>query len=147
VNDQERGIGTYLYGRRMYETMAEWETLDDEHPVIRDYADIWRAADKVVFSTTLDQVRTARTRVERRFDPDAIRVLKAGAPTDISIGGPELASHALAAGLVDEIRLLLVPVIVGAGKPALRDAHASLELADERRFASGVVHLHYRVKA
>jgi dihydrofolate reductase len=145
VNDQERPIGTYLYGRRMYETMAVWETLDDPAPVMRDYAEIWRAADKVVVSTTLDAVTTPRTRLERTLDPDAVRALKAGG--DVSIGGPTLAADALGAGLVDELHLFLNPVVVGDGTPALPDGlRAQLELLGERRFAGGVVHVHYRVR-
>ncbi|HEY2543793.1 MAG TPA: dihydrofolate reductase family protein [Gaiellaceae bacterium] len=146
VNDLERGIGTYLYGRRMYETMAAWETMDDDHPVMRDFAEIWRAADKIVYSRTLTDASTARTRIEREFDPETVRQMKEAATRDISVGGPELAAQAIGAGLVDEIHLFLVPVLVGAGKPALPDdVHATLELLDERGFESGVVHLHYRV--
>jgi dihydrofolate reductase len=150
VNDLEREIGTYLYGRRMYETMAVWETLDvsaDPGPM-RDYAEIWRAADKIVYSHTLAAPSTPRTRIERELDPAAVRDLKAGAVRDISVGGPGLAAHALRAGLVDEIHLLLVPVVVGSGTRALPDEiRIDLELAGERRFASGVVHLAYRVAA
>jgi dihydrofolate reductase len=146
VNDLERGIGTYLYGRRMYETMAAWETMDDDHPVMRDFAEIWRAADKIVYSRTLTDASTARTRIEREFDPETVRQMKEAATRDISVGGPELAAQAIGAGLVDEIHLFLVPVLVGGGKPALPDGvHATLELLDERGFESGVVHLHYRV--
>jgi dihydrofolate reductase len=145
VNELERGVGTYLYGRRMYETMAAWETLDGESPVVRDFAAIWRAADKVVYSTTLTEASTARTRIEHDFDADAVRRMKGAAARDISVGGPELAAQAIAAGLVDEIHLFLVPVLVGGGKPALPDGvHADLELVDEHRFDSGVVHVHYR---
>jgi dihydrofolate reductase len=145
ANELERGIGTYLYGRRMYETMVYWETDDDDAPVAREYGELWRAADKVVYSRTLDGVSSERTRIERELDLDAIRQLKATASADMSIGGPELAGQAIAAGLVDELHLLVVPVIVGGGKPALpAGVHAALELVDERRFRSGVVHLHYR---
>ncbi len=149
VNDEMRGIGTHLYGRRLYETMAVWET-DPVHaavsPVTRDFAEIWQAADKVVYSTTLDTVATARTRIERAFDPAAVRELKAAAGADLLVGGAELAGHAFRAGLVDEVRLLLAPVTVGGGKPALpRDVRVPLALADERRFAGGAVHLRYRV--
>jgi dihydrofolate reductase len=145
VNDQERPIGTYLYGRRMYETMAVWETMDDPEPLMRDYAEIWRAADKVVVSRTLDAVTTPRTRLARELDPEAVRALKAGG--DISIGGPSLAADALRAGLVDELHLFLNPVVVGAGTAALPDGlRADLELVGERRFANGVVHVHYRVR-
>jgi dihydrofolate reductase len=145
VNDLERPIGTYLYGRRMYEVMVAWETLDDEAPVMRDFAQIWRAADKVVYSRTLEAVSSARTRLERDFDPDEIRRLKAAAATDIGVGGPELAGQAIAAGLVDEIHLFLSPIVVGGGNRALPDdVRVELELLNERRFANGVVHLHYR---
>jgi dihydrofolate reductase len=144
VNDLERPVGTYLYGRLMYDVMRVWETMDDPEPVMRDYAEIWRAADKVVYSTTLDAPTTARTRVERAFDPEAVRALKAGAGRDISIGGAGLAAHALAAGLVDEVSLFLNPIVVGGGTRALPDGvRLPLELADERRFAGGVVYLRY----
>ena len=148
VNDLERTTGTYLYGRRMYDVMAVWETLplDDEPAVMRDYAELWRAADKIVYSRTLEAVSTARTRLEHDFDPSAVRALKEAAERDLSIGGPELAGQALAAGLVDELHVLLTPVVVGGGTHALpRDVRVGLELLDERRFAGGVVHLHYRV--
>jgi dihydrofolate reductase len=148
INDLERDVGTYLYGRRMYETMAVWETLDvaDEPPAMRDYAEIWRAADKVVYSRTLAEPPTARTRIESRFDPAAVVRMKQDAERDISIGGAELAANALRAGLVDELHLFLNPVIVGAGKPALPgDIRLRLELLDERRFTGGVVHLHYEL--
>jgi dihydrofolate reductase len=148
VNDLERPIGTHLYGRRMYEVMIAWETMDmsaDEPPVIRDYAQIWRAADKVVYSRTLGKATSARTRIVRDFDPEAIRQMKANAERDISVGGPELAAQTLKAGLVDEIHLFLTPIIVGGGTQALPDhVRLKLELLDERRFSSGVVHLHYR---
>jgi len=147
VNDLERGIGTYLYGRRMYDTMVFWETMDDPEPVMRDYAEVWRAADKVVYSRTLEEPRSARTRVERDFDPDAVRALKEAATAPISIGGAELAGEALRAGLVDRVHLFLNPIAVGGGKPALpRDARVNLELETVDHFAaSGVVHLDYRV--
>ncbi|HEY7021083.1 MAG TPA: dihydrofolate reductase family protein [Ktedonobacterales bacterium] len=147
VNDLERPIGTYLYGRRMYDVMVAWETMDtgDEPLVIRDYAQIWRAADKIVYSRTLEKATSARTRIVRDFDPEAIRQMKVNAERDISVGGPELAAQALKAGLVDEIHLLLTPIIVGGGTQALPDhVRLKLELLDERRFSSGVVHLHYR---
>jgi dihydrofolate reductase len=145
VNDQERPIGTYLYGRRMYETMAVWETMDDPEPVMRDYAEIWRAAEKVVVSTTLDAVTTPRTRLERALDPEAVRALKAAG--DVSVGGPTLAADVLRAGLVDELHLFLNPVVVGEGTAALPDGlHAELELESQRRFGNGVVHVHYRVR-
>jgi dihydrofolate reductase len=145
VNDQERPIGTYLYGRRMYETMAAWETMDDPEPVMRDYAEIWRAADKVVVSTTLDAVTTPRTRLERELDPERVRALTAEG--DVSVGGPTLAGDALRAGLVDELHLFLHPVVVGGGTAALpAGVRIDLELVGERRFGNGVVHVHYRVK-
>ena len=144
VNDLERTVGIHLYGRRMYETMAWWET--GEHTgVYGDYAEIWRAADKVVFSRTLQTVSSERTRIEHDFDAAAIRRLKDGSRSDISIGGAELAGQAIAAGLVDECHLLLQPVLVGGGKRALpAGANAQLELLDERRFRSGVAYLRYR---
>jgi len=144
VNDLERPIGTHLYGRRMYEVMSAWETMDDEHPVMRDFAEIWRAAEKVVYSRTLERASTARTRIERELDPDAVRAMKAGG--DLSIGGAELAGQALGAGLVDECHLLLTPVVVGGGTRALPEGlRLQLELLGERSFASGVVYLRYRV--
>jgi dihydrofolate reductase len=146
VNDLERPVGTYLYGRRMYEVMAAWETVADRQPVMRDFADIWRSADKIVYSRTLDAAPTAKTRIEPSFDPDAVRRLKESTERDISVGGPGLAAHAIAAGLVDEYHALLTPVVVGGGTRALPDGvHLSLELLDERRFSSGVVYLRYRV--
>ncbi|HXD58073.1 MAG TPA: dihydrofolate reductase family protein [Thermoleophilaceae bacterium] len=146
VNDIERAVGTQLYGRRMYDTLAVWETMESDEPVIRDFAEIWRGADKVVYSRTLEETRSARTRIEREFDPEAVRALKESADGEISIGGPELAGQAMAAGLVDELHLFVNPVIVGAGNPALPSgARVRLELLGERRFASGVVQLHYAV--
>ena len=150
VNDLERPVGTHLYGRRMYEVMAYWETADtvaDQPPFIRDYAKIWKAADKIVYSRTLAEVSSAKTRIEREFDIDAVRQLKATADRDISVGGPDLAAQAIKAGLVDELHLFLAPVVVGGGKPSLPDkVRLELELLDERRFANGVVHLHYRTR-
>jgi dihydrofolate reductase len=149
VNDVERPVGTHLYGRRLYEVMVAWETMDtsaDQQPVMRDFAEIWRAAEKVVYSRTLEAASTARTRIERDFDPEAVRRMKASAQRDISIGGAELAAVALRAGLVDECHLLLSPIVVGGGKRALPDdVRLELELLDVRRFGNGVVHLHYRV--
>ena len=146
VNDLERPVGTYLYGRRMYEVMVAWETMADEAPVMRDFAEIWRAADKVVYSRTLRTVSSARTRLERDFDPERVRQTKATAEADISVGGPGLAAEALRAGLVDEIHLFLTAIVVGAGTRALPDGlRLELELLGERRFGNGVVHLHYRV--
>ena len=148
VNDLERDIGTYLYGRRMYETMVFWESADDQPAVGREYAEIWRAAEKIVYSRTLEAVSSAKTRLERDFDHAAIRRLKQTAASDISIGGAELAGEAIAAGLVDECHLLLCPILVGGGKSALPDnVHEPLTLVDERRFASGVVSLRYAVIA
>jgi dihydrofolate reductase len=145
INDLERPVGTFLYGRRMYEVMAVWETLADDAPVMRDFAQLWRAADKVVYSRTLEAVSSARTRLERDFDPEAIRQLKSAAARDIGVGGSELAGQAIRAGLVDEIQLFLTPILVGGGKPALPDdVRVKLELLDERRLADGVVYLHYR---
>jgi dihydrofolate reductase len=149
VNDQERPIGTYLYGRRMYDVMQVWATMatDGEPAAMRDYAEIWRAADKFVYSRTLEEPRTPRTRIEREFDPSAVRALKDAAAADLSIGGSELAGHALRAGLVDEVGLFLSPVVVGGGTPALpAGLRLGLELIDERRFANGVVHVRYATR-
>jgi len=150
-NDLERGIGTSLYGRRMYETMAVWDTaemIEGKSAIVREYAEVWRDADKIVFSRTLDQVTTERTRLEREFDPDAIRRLKEDAERDISIGGPTLAAEALRAGLVDEYQLVVAPVIVGGGTPVFPSGvRADLELVDERRFENGAIHLHYRTRS
>ena len=148
VNELERPIGTSLYGRRMYETMVFWETADtsaDEPAVFRDYAEIWRAKEKVVYSRTLQTVSSARTRIEREFDRDAVERLKASSGSVIAIGGAELAGQAMGAGLVDECHLFLCPIAVGGGKHALPNVHAQLELLDERRFRNGVVHLRYGV--
>jgi dihydrofolate reductase len=149
VNDLERPIGTYLYGRRMYETMVFWETVStegDQPAAFWDYVGIWRAAEKVVYSRTLQAPASARTRIERAFEPDAVRRLKLSSTADITVGGGELASQAIAAGLVDECHLLVCPIIVGGGRRALPDnVRAQLELLDERRFENGVVHLHYRI--
>lgn len=150
VDDRERGIGTYLYGRRMYETMRVWQGMGGEgdSPVVRDYADIWRAADKVVYSSSLTEVTTPRTRVERDFDPAAVRSLVAEAPGDVSIGGPTLAAEAFRAGLVDEVTLFLQPVSVGGGTPALpAGLQLRLDLLEERSFVSGTVMVRYRVTA
>jgi dihydrofolate reductase len=151
VNDLERSAGTYLYGRRMYETMLGWETdpsLAAQSPLMRDFAASWQAADKVVYSTTLDAPSTARTRIERAFDADQVRQMKASASRDLTVGGPDLAAQAFRAGLVDECHLFLTPIIVGGGKPSLPDGvRLELELLEERRFAGGTVHLHYRTRA
>ncbi len=149
VNDLERGVGTYLYGRRMYEVMAYWETADTEgSDALADYARIWQSADKVVYSRTLEAPRSARTRIEQTFDPDVVRALKDDATADLSIGGPDLAAQAFAAGLVDHFHLFLAPVIVGGGNRALpQGERLALELLDEERFRGGTVHLHYRIGA
>jgi dihydrofolate reductase len=150
VNDLERPVGTYLYGRRMYETMKAWEhsdTFTADSPVMQDFARIWKAADKIVYSHSLAETATARTRIERAFDPDAVRALKSGATRDISIGGPGIAGQAIEAGLVDECRLFLTPVIVGGGTRSLPDhVRVKLGLLEERRFANGMVYLAYRVE-
>ena len=151
VNDLERPIGTYLYGRRMYETMVSWETVStgaDQPSVTRDFAEIWQAAEKIVYSRALQAVSSDRTRIERVFDPEMIRQLKETSARDITIGGPEIAGQAIEAGLVDECHLLLGPVVVGGGKRALPgNVRAELDLLDERRFGNGVVHLHYCIRA
>lgn len=148
VNDLQRPIGTHLYGRRLYEVMRVWETmhaLPDQPAVVLDFATSWQAADKVVYSRTLETVSTAKTRLERAFDPEAVRVMKDASERDLLIGGPELAAHAFEAGLVDDVHLFLSPVIVGGGTRALPDhVRLDLELVDERRFANGTVYLHHR---
>jgi dihydrofolate reductase len=150
VNDLERPVGTYLYGRRMYEVMAPWETdptLADQPRVMRDFAELWQAADKIVYSKTLETVSTASTRIERDFDPEAVRQLKTQAERDITVGGPDLAAQAIKAGLVDELHLFLAPVVVGGGNQALPDkVRLGLELLDERRFGNGMVYLRYRTR-
>ena len=150
VTDLERPVGTYLYGRRMYETMMVWETdptLAEQSLLLRDFAELWQAADKVVYSTTLETPSTTRTRIERAFDPDAVRQMKASAERDLSVGGAELAAHAFEAGLVDVCRLLLTPVVVGGGKRSLPDSvRLGFELRDVRRFGNGTVYLDYRVR-
>jgi dihydrofolate reductase len=149
VNELERTVGTYLYGRRMYEVMGAWETMDvsDQPPFIQDFAGIWRAADKIVYSKTLETVSSAKTRAERDFDPEAVRRMKASAGLDIGVGGPELAAQAFKAGLVDESHLFLTPIIVGGGKRSLpNNVRLKLELLDERRFGNGVVFLNYRTR-
>ena len=148
INDLGKTVGTELYGRRMYETMAVWQDLGlepDDEPAERDFAEQWRAHDKVVFSRTLDAVSTDRTRLEAEFDPQLVRSLVASADGDVSISGPGLAEHAFRAGLVDEIHLFVFPVVVGGGKSGLpRDVRLDLELVAERRFENGAVHLHLR---
>jgi len=149
ITELMRSVGTYLYGRRMYETMAVWETdpaLAAQSELGADFAHVWQAADKVVYSTTLDTVSTANTRLERRFDPDSIRAMKAAASSDLAVGGPNLAAHAFEAGLVDECHLFICPVLVGRGKPSLpSELHTKLELLDERRFDNGDVYVRYRI--
>ncbi len=150
INDLQRPIGTYLYGRRMYETMIGWETdptLADRSPLMRDFAEIWQAADKIVYSKTLEAVSTTRTRIERDFDPEAVRQKKALAGRDLTVGGPELAAEAFKAGLVDECHLFVAPMVVGGGKRSLPDkVRLMLELLDERRFGNGMVYLNYRIR-
>jgi dihydrofolate reductase len=150
VNDLQRPVGTYLYGRRLYEVMQAWEHPDafaGQSPVMLDFAAIWQAADKIVYSRTLEAASTARTRIERDFDPEAVRRLKASAARDLTVGGPHLAARALEAGLVDECQLFLVPMVVGGGNQALPDhLRLRLELLDERRFGDGTVYLHYRTR-
>jgi dihydrofolate reductase len=148
VNDFERPVGTYLYGRRLYEDMIGWETAPQagQPPLILDFAQIWRAADKVVFSRSLEAVHTARTRIERDFDPGAVRQMKARADRDITVGGPVLAAEAFKAGLVDECHLIVCPVVVGGGKKSLPSGvHLPLELRAERRFTNGAVYLRYAI--
>ena len=148
ITDLVRPVGTYLYGRRLYEAMSVWETepaLAAESELRRDFADVWQAADKVVYSTTLDTVPTARTQLERTLDPDSVRALKASATSDLTVGGANLAAQAFQAGLIDECHLFVAPVIIGGGKPSLpRSVRVQLELLDERRFGDGVVYLRYR---
>jgi dihydrofolate reductase len=151
VNDLERPVGTYLYGRRMYETMVSWESPPDlaaQPPVVQDFAAIWQAADKIVYSKTLQTVSSAKTRIEQEFDAEAVRRLKAKAARDLTVGGSELAAQAIEAGLVDEYQLFLVPVVVGGGKHSLlgNGVRVNLELLDERRFRNGTVYLHYRAR-
>ena len=150
INDLEQPVGTYLYGRRMYEMMIAWETdpsAADRSPRSRDFAGIWQAADKVVYSKTLEAVSTTRTRMEREFDPEAVRRIKASAGRDVSVSGPDLAAHAFRAGLVDECHLFVAPIAVGSGKRSLpNDVRLRLELLDERRFGNGMVYLRYRTE-
>lgn len=149
VNDLERSVGTYLYGRKMYEVMVAWEnpdTLGDGSSAMKEFAQIWQAADKIVYSRTLEAASSARTRIERVFDPDTVRQMKARAGRDITVGGPDLAVQAIKAGLVDELQLFVTPIIVGGGKRSLpTDVRLKLDLLDERRFRNGVVFLRYRV--
>jgi dihydrofolate reductase len=149
ITDLVRPVGTYLYGRRMYDTMSVWETdpaLAAQSELMADFANVWQAASKVVYSTTLGAVSTAKTRLERNFDPASVRDMKASATSDLTVGGAHLAAHALKAGLVDECHLFIRPVLVGGGKPALpSDTRADLELLDDRRLSNGVVYLRYRI--
>ena len=150
VNELERPVGIHLYGRRMYEVLVAWETIDlaGQPSFIRDYAEIWRAADKIVYSTTLEAPASARTRIERVFDAELVRQLKAESDRDLAVGGPQLAGQAFRAGLVDECHLFVAPMIVGGGNRALPDdVRLRLELLDERRFSNGTVHLRYRTQA
>jgi dihydrofolate reductase len=147
VNDLQRPVGTMLLGRRMYEVLVAWETMEtaDQPAQIKDFAEIWRASDKIVYSRTLGRASSAKTRIERSFDPDAVRRMKEEAGRDLSVGGPDLAAQAIKAGLVDEIQLFLSPIVVGGGTPALPSGvRVTLELLDERRFANGTVYLRYR---
>jgi dihydrofolate reductase len=149
INELERSVGTHLVGRRTYEVMVAWETiaLADQPPFIRDFAEIWRAADKVVYSKTLETVSSARTRIEREFDPEGVRQLKKEAGRDLSVGGPELAAQAFAAELVDELHVFVAPIVVGGGTQSLpHKVRVGLELLDERPFGNGVVHLRYRTE-
>jgi dihydrofolate reductase len=150
VNGLERPVGTYLYGRRMYEMMTGWATdpaAAAQSPAAREFAEIWQAADKVVYSKSLETVSTARTRIEPDFDPEAVRQLKTQAERDLTVGGPDLAAQAIKAGLVDELQLFLVPIVVGGGNQALPDhGRLKLELLDERRFGNGLVHLRYATR-
>ncbi|GAC1330280.1 MAG: dihydrofolate reductase family protein [Chloroflexota bacterium] len=150
VNDLERTVGTYLYGRRMYETMVYWETahaLANQPAVAQDFAEVWQSADKVVYSRTLETVSSARTRIERDFEPEAVRQIKARAGRDITVGGPDLAVQAIKAKLVDEFQLFLTPIVVGGGTQSLPNSvRLTLELLDEHRFGNGVVYLHYRTR-
>lgn len=150
VNQLERGIGTYLYGRRLYEVMMAWadpEAFADEVAMMREYGEIWRAADKIVYSTTMQGVTTARTRLERRFEPDVVRQMKERASRDLSVGGPSLAAHAIREGLVDEYQRFVTPVLVGGGTRWLPDEiRVDLELLDESRFDNGVVFLRYGIR-
>jgi dihydrofolate reductase len=150
INDLERPVETYLYGRQMYEVMVAWETahtLSDQPSFVQDFAEIWQAADKVVYSKTLETASSARTRIERDFDPEAVRQMKTRAGRDMTVGGPDLAAQAIKAGLVDEYHLFVAPVLVGGGKQSLpNNVHLKLELVDERRFGIGVVYLRYRTR-
>jgi dihydrofolate reductase len=150
ITDLVRPVGVYLYGRRLYEAMAVWEadpTLTAQSELWADFANVWQAADKIVYSTTLQEVSTANTRLERRFDPDSVRDMKTSAASDFTVGGANLAAHAFKAGLVDECHLFVCPVLVGQGKPAFSAARAQLELLEQQRFGNGVNYLRYRIRS
>jgi len=150
ITNLVRETRTHLYGRRMYETMMVWETdpnLAAQSPLMRDFAEVWQAANKIVYSRTLETISTRKTRLERTFDPEVIRQLKEAVEHDILIGGPELTAHAFRAGLIDEVQLFLIPILVGGGKSALPDnVRLELELLSEQRFNNGTVFLHYRIR-
>ncbi len=150
INDLERPVGVYLYGRRMYEVMVGWETAHtrgDQPRFMQDFVGIWQAADKIVYSRTSEAVSSVRTRIARDFNPESVRQMKASAGRDITVGGPDLAARAIKAGLVDECHLFLAPIVVGGGKQSLpNNVRLELELLDERRFGNGMVHLHYRTR-
>lgn len=149
VNEFERSVGTYLYGRRMYEVMVAWETMQlaDQPSYLQDYVQIWQATDKLVYSRTLEAVSSSRTRIEREFEPEAVRQMKEAAERDLTVSGPNLAAHAFEAGLVDECRLFIAPAVVGGGKQALpRGVRLKLELLDEHRFGGGMAYLRYRAQ-
>ena len=145
ANEMQRSVGTHLYGRRMYETMVYWETHGDDSDVARDYASLWRAADKVVYSRTLATTASARTRLERDFDPEAVRAMKQSAEKDLAIAGPHLAAQAFRAGLVDELQLILAPALVGSGNRALPELQCTLTFSEQRRFGNGMVFLRYGI--
>jgi dihydrofolate reductase len=151
LNEIERPLGTYLYGRKMYEVMAGWETAhlrENQMPASEDFTQLWQAASKVVYSRTLEKVTTSKTRLEREFDPDAVRKMKEESDKDMSVGGSELAGHALKCGVVDEVHLYLSPILVGGGKPSLpKDLRLPLELVEQRRFGNGVIYVRYRTGA
>ena len=150
ITDLMRPIGTHLLGRRMYETMMVWETdpkFAAESSLKRDFAEVWQAANKIVFSTTLENLPTRKTQLMRSFEPETIRQLKANSEHDILIEGPEIASHAFRAGLIDECHLFILPVVVGGGKSAIpNNLRLNLELLEEQHFGNGTVYLRYRIK-
>jgi dihydrofolate reductase len=150
INELERSVGTYLFGRRLYEIMAVWQDFPDieqEPEVIGEYAAIWQSADKIVYSETLAAVTTPKTRLDRSFDPQSVRAMVTDQEQDVSIGGPTLASHALRAGIVDDIHLFIVPHIVGGGTPCWpAGLPLQLDLAEQERFSDGTVYLHYTTR-